>query len=85
MRDVLFDWFYNKLKTVQSVSARVSPGLCKCLSLGGGAQVEKSRRQAEWRVWPAAVPSQTSLRFGCNTCEPPEVTGAGAAAAQGAV
>lgn len=38
----------------------------------GGAQVEKSRRQAERRVWPAAAPSQTSLRFGCHTCEPPE-------------
>lgn len=70
---------YNKLKTGQSFSARVSPSLCKCLSLGGGAGGHRWRRAGAGRSGGCGllpVPSQESLRFGFNTCEPREVTGA---------
>lgn len=38
---------YSKLKTGQSFSARVSPSLCKCLSLSGGSTGGEEQAQAE--------------------------------------
>lgn len=76
MSGVLFVLFYNKLKTVQSFSANLSPTLCKYFSFSGEERTGREEASRSGGCGPPACPKQQSLGFSFNICEPLELNGA---------